>query len=227
MQPIPKDLDALLAGERTPQRAFPYPLERWKKWTQSIDGVSPVLDNLPERLNRSDAAKIIEDLTPTNLAGAFTTAMVWGHGDSGYGPYRTAAVLTGSRSPRGQNLSSEVEDRLRDSVEVARAQGAVEGYRLLKNTAGKIKGLGPAFFTKWLYFVTARGNEHAESAAPILDALVISWLSNNANVGIRAGYTDEYARYIELLNSWGQPHGLSAVQVEESIFRLIRNDGEE
>lgn len=202
MQPTPKDLEALLTGEHTPQRAFAYPLERWERWTAHIEGVGSALDGLPPRLNRGDTARIVEDLLPSNVAGAFTTAMVWGHGKSGYGPYRAAVVLTGTRKPKDAPLSPEVEERLTESVEVARSQGAVEGFRFLHNRHGKIAWLGPAFFTKWLYFITARGNEQSESAAPVLDALILGWLSKNTNTALCAGYTDEYARYIDLLRAW-------------------------
>ena len=64
------------------------------------------------------------------------------------------------------------------------------------------------------------------SAAPVLDVLVISWLASHGGPALRAGYTDDYARYVETLKSWGAPHGLTPVDVEERIFGLIRNDGE-
>ena len=91
---------------------------------------------------------------------------------------------------------------------------------------GLIGGLGAAFFTKWLYFITARGDAASVSAAPVLDVLVISWLASHGGPALRAGYTDDYARYVETLKSWGAPHGLTPVDVEERIFGLIRNDGE-
>lgn len=60
----------------------------------------------------------------------------------------------------------------------------------------------------------------------MLDALVISWLASNGDLALRAGYTDDYARYVETLRSWGAPHGLAPVDVEERIFGLIRNEDE-
>ena len=151
--------------------------------------------------------------------------MIWGHGWSGYGPYRTARVLTGERKPTGAPLGATVVERLTESVHVGRGEGPVEGYRFLNNRPGRIAGLGPACFTKWLHFVTARGNTDAPDAAPVLDARVIGWLHEKASVTLRAGYTDDYARYVALLRSWGETHGLTSPQVEERIFRLLRNDG--
>lgn len=225
MQPAPSALEPLLAGEHGPQRAFSFPGVRWRKWTAHLDRNSAMLNALPDALDRRAAARLVEDLLPGDVTAAFTAAMIWGHGSSGYGPYRTAKILTAAPSPEIAPVAPAVRDRLGESVEVARDRGAVEGYRFLNNRPGKISGLGPAFFTKWLYFVTARGDSAAADAAPVLDALVISWLSTGAGVSLRAGYTDDYARYIETLTSWGAVHGLTAPEVEERIFRLIRSDG--
>ncbi|MFC8181568.1 hypothetical protein ACFULT_22045 [Rhodococcus sp. NPDC057297] len=97
------------------------------------------------------------------------------------------------------------------------------GYRYLNND-GAIHGLGPAFFTKRLYFITTRGEPHSPAAAPILDALVVAWLQSAADIRIRAGRTDDFTRYIKLLEHWGSPTGHTPVEVEERIFRIIRND---
>jgi len=224
MTAAPPDLEPLLVGEHLPQRAFSYPRDRWQTWTGHLDGVQEVLAALPPALDRQSSAATVEALIPANVAGAFTIAMIWGHGRSGYGPYRTARVLTGSPAPAGAPLSGDVVDRLAESAEVARHDGAVEVYRYLNNRPGKVAGLGPAFFTKWLYFVTARGQTNTAAAAPVLDALVLTWLASQG-VTLRPGYTDDYARYVDLLDSWGVPHGLTPAAVEERTFRLIRDDG--
>lgn len=224
MTTTPVDLEPLLSGHLPPQRAFRYSPDHWRAWTGHLDGVGEVLEGLPPALDRATTATVVNNVLTGQVAAAFAVAMIWGHGTSGYGPYRTAAVLTASRRPAGLPLSPAVEDRLRESATVARDRGPVEGYRYLNNSPGKIAGLGPAFFTKWLYFVTVRGSMGTASAAPILDALVLGWLAARA-VPLRAGCTDDYARYVELLGSWGKPHGLAPAEVEERIFRLIRNDG--
>lgn len=98
-----------------------------------------------------------------------------------------------------------------------------EAYRWLNNASGRVAGLGPAFFTTWLYFVTARGDATAPAASPVLDALVLTWLGSHG-VRLRAGCTDDFARYLDTLRTWGEPHDLAPAQVEERIFRLIRAD---
>lgn len=183
-----------------------------------------VLARLPPALDRSGAATLVDDLLPDNVPGAFAVAMIWGHGSSGYGPYRTARVLTAARKPRNQPLDQSVVDRLQQSIQIVQKSGAVEGYRFLNNHPGHIAGLGPAFFTKWLYFVTSRGDTAALDAAPVLDALVVRWLRDKAGIILRPGRTDDYRRYVTLLRDWGKER-LTAAQVEERIFRLIRDDG--
>ncbi|MEV6474920.1 hypothetical protein [Streptomyces sp. NPDC051657] len=64
---------------------------------------------------------------------------VWGQGVNGYGAHRLGKILR----------PAPVEEVLAQTVAVLAADGAVAGYRRL---SGAIAGLGPAFFTKFLYF---------------------------------------------------------------------------
>ncbi|MBY6708087.1 hypothetical protein HQ308_14875 [Rhodococcus sp. BP-241] len=224
MSRVPADLDDLLHRPFAPQKAFRYPAARWSKWVGHLDGVSDVLETLPSELDRALAARRIDELLADNVAGAFVVAMIWGHGSSGYGPYRTARILTDSTAPASSPLSEGVIEKLTRSVSVAQDGDAVLGYRFLTH-ASPVRGLGPAFFTKWLYFVTARGNPTSPLAAPILDALVINWMRKHAGVRIRAGYTIDYRVYLDHLTAWGAATDHTPVEVEERIFRLMRDDG--
>lgn len=223
--PIPADLEDQLRGSFVPQKAFPYSAVRWSTWLNDLDVIDEVLGTLPAALDRSIAAARIDELLDgEKTAAAFVVAMIWGHGSSGYGPFRTARILTGAADPAGEPLSPDVLEKLTRSVDIAQNSGAVSGYRYLNND-GRITGLGPAFFTKWLHFVTARGNPTSPHAAPVLDALVIEWMRRHVNVRIRAGRTADYAAYLDHLTAWGTATGHTPVDVEERIFRLIRNDG--
>lgn len=72
-------------------------------------------------------------------AEAFVATQVWGYGGIGYGPHRTRQVLA---RPNADAVLTETVSLLVD-------EGAVAAYEAL-NT---LHGLGPAFFTKFLYFV--------------------------------------------------------------------------
>lgn len=73
------------------------------------------------------------------------------------------------------------------------------GYEWL--TQNRVNGLGPAFATKLLYFVSP-----ANDRAPIIDALVASWLSRNQvfcnDRPISSRYFDshEYKTYLEFVD---------------------------
>lgn len=222
---IPPSLDQLLSAAHVPQRGFTWPKERWGTWLLDIDGARELLDSLPSAVDRATTAATVQDsINQDAIPAAFIACMVWGHGHSGYGPFRTARILSASLEPVDKSVDATVVDRLKTSIERVRVAGSVEAYRYLNNE-GHIGGLGPAFFTKWLYFASAGEKPYGAQAAPVLDELVTAWLREHASVALRYGSTKDYARYVELLEHWGDAHGRTQVQVEEGIFRLIRDDG--
>lgn len=88
------------------------------------------------------------------------------------------------------------------------------------NNAGRIKHLGSAFFTKWLYFGSALTSPDDPNAAPILDKQVQDWLKQHAGVTLDIRRTEAYQRYVDALTAWGEHHGRTPVQVEKAIFGL-------
>ncbi|MBY8840392.1 hypothetical protein [Streptomyces sp. SP2-10] len=93
-------------------------------------GLTTVLGDSP-RLAAADASSWTETLV---------ASYVWGQGDNGYGAYRLGEILR----------DSSAEAVLGRAVAVLADDGAVAAYRELR---GAIRGLGPAFFTKFLYFI--------------------------------------------------------------------------
>lgn len=221
--PPPARLIELMEQSFAPQRAFEYDAERWLKWLGDIPGAADAINSLPDAVDRPLIRQVVCDLEDDNIVGAFIAVMIWGHGTVGYGPYRTLQVLSDNFRD-GRGLSDEVVAKLRRSISVAREQGSIEGFRHLANE-GKLRELGASFFTKWLYYITATGPLGEDGAAPILDDIVIAWINDNASEQLRYGRTRSYERYLELVTAWGAPYELSPVDVEERIFRLIRNDG--
>ncbi len=221
----PAPLAALLSQPHVEQRAFPWPQDRWIRWFDGHDTIQEVLRDLDDRFDRRRGVELVQRLLEQNdAASAFVVSMVWGHGDSGYGPYRTAAILTANRKPRGKSLDPGVIDKLEESARLVREEGGISAFKYLSNE-GKVGGLGSAFFTKWLYFASSPSGVNSSSAVPVLDQLVLAWLKSAAEVRLRPGRTKDYGLYIELLEGWGYPFDRKAVQVEETIFRLIRDDG--
>jgi hypothetical protein len=93
------------------------------------------------------------------------------------------------------------------------------------------KYLGVAFGTKHLYFVScalAPTRDGERDIAPVLDDVVRRWMSRKAGVRLRIDTwnLNDYALYLELLDSWGSQLGLSRDKVEELVFRYqISADG--
>lgn len=219
----PPELVRLMEGLFAPQRAFPFRRDKWLETMQQISGADDAINALPDLVDRTIIKETVRNLEEHNIVGAFIVAMIWGHGLSNYGPYRTLRVLTNDFTTGGE-LSAEVETKIRQSCTISREQGSVEGFRYLANE-GKIRELGSSFFTKWLYYATATGPQGEIGAAPILDELIIEWFKNEVDEQLRYGRTWSYERYIEIVTHWGKPYNLSAVDIEERIFRLIREDG--
>lgn len=219
--PLPEAVaQHLRAG--TPQKAFPWNRQTWENRLGHFPAVDAALQRVPDKVDRDSTRLLVRQLLPGNVSGAFAVAMVWGYGTTGYGPVRTRWVLTGTRSP-GAPLDPSVGDKLEEAAQIATDSGPVAAYKFLNNE-GHIQFLGPAFFTKWLYFATARTSTNDPEAAPILDAQIISWLNRNAHLTFRTGRTSDYSRYLELLAAWA-PHARSATQVEQAIFKEATGRG--
>lgn len=213
-----------MSGTFKAQTAFSYPREAWIRWLGHLDRLGPLIEDLPSALDRPVVTSLVAKHANTDPVSAFVPAMIWGHGISGYGPFRVARVLTQSKSPLNAYIDESVVRKLADGYRVASEEGPIAGYCRMNNDA-YIKYLGPAFFTKWLHFATAAtaSDDQAEAkVAPILDQLVLNWLRDH-DITLRAGRTPDYETYVSILSAWGEPHKLGAAQVEERIFRLIRD----
>lgn len=137
----------------------------------------------------------------------------------------------GSGSSRRQNSrriesasASENIERLGESFTDARDGRVREAYaRLVQPGKATIPYLGPAFFTKFLYF-TSSG---VESRSLILDARVarslydLGW-STGRNYPSKTfsynWYTDTYVSYCELLAGWAKKLGTEPDVIERILF---------
>jgi len=245
--PLPAELERELRKGRE-QCPFNWSGDRWRTWLSGIKGVPDLLEMLPNPIDRRDVASVVErELEEGHIERAFVAVMTWGHGTSGYGAYRTAVVLTGygasrgrwrartgvrseakrdGASPMGQSADPELIARLRHAAEMVRLDGnlpedtASDAYRYLIGE-GRIPGLGPAFFTKWLYFVSSKGDPYGVDCVPVLDALVTRWLGRHVSFAPRYGNAFDYETYVSLLRAWARDRvGVTSPRVEEAIFEL-------
>lgn len=84
---------------------------------------------------------------------------------------RAAFVTQGTRNGADGTATERQTGHARlDSVEAYRREHAPIVGNAIANI-GLWQVIRPAFFTKWLYFLTARGNPTSPHAAPVLDSL--------------------------------------------------------
>ncbi|MET9953213.1 hypothetical protein ABZ135_16920 [Streptomyces sp. NPDC006339] len=92
-------------------------------------------------ISRSQVVDAVRDAVGREAwSEALVAPYVWGQGRAGYGPHRLKKILA----------ASHVGDAVAEARAALREKGAVAGYRALY---GAVSGLGPAFFTKLLYFL--------------------------------------------------------------------------
>ncbi|MGN9778797.1 8-oxoguanine DNA glycosylase OGG fold protein [Micromonospora sp. H33] len=149
------------------------------------------------------------EATPRQLLSA---VLMWGYGPIGYGPWRTARSLEGD--PDG---TRHALDGLRAPIldeDVLRT-----AYRRLRDPKeSRLPRLGPAFFTKLLYFAGYRRG--AGGLQPlILDSVVARRLPAGSGVSRPSAWlTEEWLSYL----SWaaGQAHrrGIEPEEVEMALF---------
>jgi hypothetical protein len=130
--------------------------------------------------------------------------MIWGYGRVGYGPFRTARVLT---------ENSEAATTLQDAGSELHEHGGPAAFEWL--AGHHLHGLGVSFATKYLFFVDSANLE----PALILDRLVRSWLGQNTGWYPRLDWrTADYRRYIDTALSWAAELETTPDDIEYLMF---------
>lgn len=102
-----------------------------------------------------------------------TAALAWGFGVRGYGPFRTGRVL--AQDPAGTRFAGALANLRADEVT---PDALVDAYGRF-HTSHRMRGLGPAFFTKILYFAGYRRDRSGPQPL-ILDSVVARRLPEDA-----------------------------------------------
>lgn len=166
-----------------------YP-ERWtKRWPEGL--------SLPWFLEREESALSVsrqrlfelgESVETEEDAVSFYVAVCsWGAGTDAQQTYRCVQPLHQPGAP----------GKLLEGLRVASTESAVDGYFTFKNySQARIKYLGPAFFTKLLYFAAGRPTPADTRHPLILDRRVAVALGWTKTSGWR---TSEYSHYLDLV----------------------------
>jgi len=202
-KPVPQRLEHLVAT----RGHDPQPPARWshRSWQAALPSHQDFLKQLPDRLGRDDVEKIARSCSDdTDVIRVFIAAMVWGYGPVGYGPYRTARVL--AENP-------DLQDKLGEAATRVRTEGGPAAFAWLAKN--RIKRLGVAFATKYLFYFTTPNQQ----PALVLDSRVHHWLREYG--ALRVGldwHVADYERYIQTTVAWAQALSTSPGQVEYLMF---------
>lgn len=139
-------LSVLEAAADSKEWAGSTPTE-WASWVCGSDG-SVFVSRLPEgRINRKLLAAICNDMnTPTEVA--FLAIMAWGGMNRRYG--RTA----------WQNREQGLLEAMNDIRGKTSTAGALYSVFHSLSLNGRLPGIGPAYFTKLIFFLSPRSNAY-------------------------------------------------------------------
>lgn len=198
------------AGAADAQPAFPWRPDRWRAWLGS-------LDDLPDGTVREGVMSRAE---PTRLAldaaagrapirAFFMSAMIWGFGDLGYGPWRTARMLA----------TPNAEDKIGRVLQLARDEGSLAAYEAISGPC-RLDRMGPVFATKLVYFSGRRSG--AGGPHPLVLDRMIGTLLAEHGVVLRWGRFDreDYGRYLHLMNLVADRVHATPDDVECALFSI-------
>lgn len=135
------------ARGRPAQAAVAWQRERW---LASLPRQAPVLEALPDRLDRSTVRQLVleKPLTASGMFEAMVIVYAWGWSTSRSGVTRAQTAIGAATRPLGSALFAA-----RDGV---RNGDPLAGYAALAGPH-RVGGLGPSFGSKFLYFVSPEG----------------------------------------------------------------------
>lgn len=194
-------------------QGFDYLPRHWtSRWPDALPVPDVLLDGERKHISREDIFTLASasGTSDGEILNLYVAMGAWGTGT------KAQRVARAMRPLHEQGAMAA----LGRSLEAARSGQPVEAYRRL-NTTGedRIKHLGPAFFTKWLYFSAYDSSGHRDGPRPlILDSRVA-----NALGWERQGWTSsDYGRYLDIaseIHSAWCPEEPSHV-VEYALFKL-------
>lgn len=198
------------------------------KWwaARGIEITFPTKDAEAPRLTRRDLFAMGNELeSEQDLSSFVWHVLAWGSGNS-----------VRNNLKRLDSIPAH-EPLLREALDVARAGDPRTAYStLVRRGGGVIPSLGPAFFTKLLYFAS-EGNDDAvgpRTRCLILDARVagslyrLGWNMAESYPTPSFSYnwfTDTYVSYCQLLERWADAagEGVTPDMFERALFQRSRS----
>ena len=215
VQDVPDELRAAVHQWRaagSPEQ----PPSRWSPtmWQSRFVEREAFLSTLPRTISRADVIERCLDAPsgPEQATQAFIAAMIWGYGPVGYGAFRTLRVLS-------ENENSG--ERLANAARIARDEGGPAAFQWLAHRPNRLRNLGVAFATKYLFFCAATGDAQP---ALVLDRMVRNWLASNLAWPLSLEWNiDDYREYVESMCGWAEELSVEPGNLEMLVFQLAAN----
>ncbi|MEU2261358.1 hypothetical protein ABZ557_13975 [Streptomyces sp. NPDC019645] len=210
--PIPSREDVL-------GQAIPFDPDRWLPllpaanwWPEELDACERI-----GRWPRVDRRTVFEIARRSDIAEGrrhlLVAALVWGTGTKAQSVTRRARIF--AESPE-----RDIEACLATVLDVLRDEGAVAAYSAFRN-GQRIQFLGPAFFTKVLYFAGYESPAGVHRPL-ILDSVVSRALRSTSADGItwpgHGWTTEKYAQYLSVVHEHAEAADTLPDQVEAALF---------
>lgn len=182
---------------------------RWRReaWVEAFPRQREMFLALPDKLDRRAVHDAIARIGRNDgwVMSAFLISQAWGYAERGYGPSRVGALFEGGTETATHSLQA--------AATMVEQEGPVSAFRALAGQH-KIKGLGTAFATKFLYFADPH------ERALILDDFIAEWLRENADLRltVQPMNVHHYERYLETMAGWSEALSLEPALLEEVLF---------
>ena len=133
------------------------------EWIERFPGDAKFLKSVAKNLNRKNVRKVCSQRSTHSIREKFLAVMLWG-----YGPYAVGAARTLKITKE-----QEFESRLKEVYNLAKRGRPIDAISFM--AIDPIKGFGPAYGTKFVYFCSPKN-----VCAPIYDKRVRDWLGKYA-----------------------------------------------
>ena len=201
---------AFLAREKfIPQPAMPVE-DVLPEWIERFPKDANFLKSIAKNLNRKSVRKICSQRSSRSIHQKFLAVMLWGYGPYAVGAARTLKI---TKEP-------EFESRIKRVYELSKSGRHMDAISYM--AIDPIKGFGPAYGTKFVYFCSPKS-----VCAPIYDKRVRDWLSKYAKSELYGAslakvqwHTNSYLAW----SQWLQIQSVLLVRHWEDLEYLIFED---
>lgn len=203
------------AADSPPQPGVPW---RRPSWIRTFPRHKSTFEKLPDLLDRKTTRAVALDAAADvrSAEAAFLVSRAWGEAMNGYGATRALDIF---------DINPEVSGALLHVARVLRESGAEAAYGALSNAAeSRLKKLGPAFGTKYLYFCQPEGQR---PRALIHDSQIAKWFRTHAgtSLGSEGWSPPTYAEYLRTMHAWATELACEPDDLEMCIFRSMAPPG--